>query len=109
MTTSEISDSFGRAGGEVNWLIDGFCGRGLPTINLAHADTPGGKHHRDGVGRRQHGLGFVPPLELLVQPLDRVGCAYAIGSAAGVANDAKYFARSRESFSKRGTQPIILS
>src|SRR5215211_4362546 len=64
------------SGGEVNWLIDGFCGEGLPTIDLAHADLSRGEqrpeHHRGGVGRRQHGLGFDPPLELLVQPLDRI-------------------------------------
>ena len=24
--------------GEVNWLIDGFCGEGLPAIDLSHVD-----------------------------------------------------------------------
>src|ERR1700743_2761829 len=64
------------SGGKVNWLIDGFCGKGLPTIDLAHANLSRGEqrpeHHRGGVGRRQHGLSFDPPLELLVQPLDRI-------------------------------------
>src|SRR5258708_30168349 len=26
--------------GKVNWLIDGFCGERLPTIDLAHVDLP---------------------------------------------------------------------
>src|SRR5712671_3887645 len=64
------------SGGKVNWLIDGCCGEGLPTIDLTHADLSRGEqspeHHRGGVGRRQHGLGFDSPLELLVQPLDRI-------------------------------------
>src|SRR5258708_25004183 len=29
------------SGGKVNWLIDGFCGERLPTIDLAHVDLPG--------------------------------------------------------------------
>jgi hypothetical protein len=41
------------SGGEVNRLIDGFCGEGLPAIHLAHADLSGGKqrpeHHRGSV------------------------------------------------------------
>ena len=28
------------SGGEVNRLIDGFCGEGLPAIDLAHVDLP---------------------------------------------------------------------
>src|SRR6266566_1911098 len=28
------------SGGKVNWLIDGFCGERLPTIDLAHVDLP---------------------------------------------------------------------
>jgi hypothetical protein len=28
------------SGGKVNWLINGFCGKGLPTIDLAHVDLP---------------------------------------------------------------------
>jgi len=31
------------SGGEVNWLIDGFGGERLPTINLAHIDLAGGE------------------------------------------------------------------
>src|SRR5260370_40153738 len=31
------------SGGKVNWLIDGFCGERLPTIDLAHVDLPGCK------------------------------------------------------------------
>jgi hypothetical protein len=26
------------SGGKVNWLIDGLCGEGLPTIDLTHVD-----------------------------------------------------------------------
>jgi hypothetical protein len=67
------------SGGKVDWLISWLCGEGLPTVHLAHADVSRGEqrpeHHRGGVGRRQHGLGFDPPLELLVQPLGRVGRA----------------------------------
>jgi hypothetical protein len=65
------------SGGEVNWLIDGLCGERLPAIDLAHVDLSGSEQrpeqHGRGVGRRQHGLGLDPPLELLVQPLDGVG------------------------------------
>ena len=28
------------SGGKVNWLINGLCGKGLPTIALAHVDLP---------------------------------------------------------------------
>ena len=28
------------SGGKVNWLINGLCGNGLPTIDLAHVDLP---------------------------------------------------------------------
>src|SRR5258708_20236250 len=69
------------SGGKVNWLIDGFCGKGLPAIDLAHVDLSRGEQrpeqHRGGVGRRQHGLGLDPSLELLVQPLDGIGGAQA--------------------------------
>ena len=69
------------SGGKVNWLIVGFGGERLPTIDLAHVDLSRGKqgpeHHRGSVGRRQHGLRFDPALELLVQPLDRIGGAQA--------------------------------
>ena len=67
------------SGGKVNWLIGGFCGERIPAIHLAHADLSRGEqrpeHHRGGVGRRQYSLSFDPALELLVQPLDRIGRA----------------------------------
>src|SRR5258705_846673 len=67
------------SGDEVNRLIDGFCGEGLPTINLAHVDLSRGQQrpeqHRSGVGRRQNGLRFDPSLEFFVQTFDRVGGA----------------------------------
>ncbi len=70
----EVSES----GGEVNRLIDGFCGEGLPTINLAHIDLTGREQrpeqHRRRIGRWQHGLRLDPPLELFVQTFDRVRC-----------------------------------
>jgi hypothetical protein len=73
-------------GGKANWLINGFCCEGLPTIHLAPADLSRGEqrseHHRGGVGRRQHGLGFYPPLKFLVQPLDRVGRMKALRRTA---------------------------
>ena len=28
------------SGGDVNWLINGFCGERLPAIDLAHVDLP---------------------------------------------------------------------
>ena len=28
------------SGGKVNWLINGLCGKRLPTIDLAHVDLP---------------------------------------------------------------------
>src|SRR6266700_4860419 len=62
----------------------------LPTIsscqavsqmNLATArwrPHAGYEQHCSGFGGRQHGLRLDPPLELLVQPLDRVGGARAL-------------------------------
>ena len=38
------------SGGEVNWLIDGPCGEGLPTIDFAHVDLTGGEQRPE-----QHG------------------------------------------------------
>src|ERR1700680_2798892 len=65
--------------GEISRLIDGLCGEGLPAIDLAHVDLSGSKQrpeqHGRGVGGRQHGLGFDPPLELFVEPFDPVGGA----------------------------------
>jgi hypothetical protein len=67
------------SGGKVNRLINGLCGEGLPTVHFSPANLSRGEqrpaHHRSGVGRRQHGLGFDPPLELLVHALDRIGRA----------------------------------
>jgi hypothetical protein len=55
---------------EVNWLIDGLCGKGLPTIDLSHVDLAGGKQrpeqHGGRVCRPQHDLRLDPALELLV-------------------------------------------
>jgi hypothetical protein len=60
----EVSES----GGEVNRLIDGFCGEGLPTTNLANIDLTGHKQrpeqHRRRIGRWQHGLRLDPPLDV---------------------------------------------
>lgn len=60
----EVSES----GGEVNRLIDGFCGEGLPTTNLAHIDLTGHEQrpeqHRRRIGRWQHGLRLDPPLDV---------------------------------------------
>jgi len=54
----------------------GLDGERLPAIDLAHVDLTGGEQrpeqHGGGVCGWQHGLGFDPSLELLVQPLDRV-------------------------------------
>ena len=60
----EVSES----GGEVNRLIDGFCGEGLPTTNLANIDLTGHEQrpeqHRRRIGRWQHGLRLDPPLDV---------------------------------------------
>ena len=73
----EVSES----GGEVNRLIEGFCGEGLPPINLAHIDLTGRQQrpeqHRRRISRWQHGLRLDPPLELFVQTFDRVRCSRA--------------------------------
>ena len=62
-------------------LIDGLCGEGLPSIDLAHADLAGSKQrpeqHGGGVGGRQHGLRLDPALELFVEPFDRIRGTYA--------------------------------
>ena len=62
-------------------MIDGVCGERLPTIDFPHVDLPRGEQrpeqHRSSIGRRQHGLGFDPSLELLMQTLDRVRCSRA--------------------------------
>ena len=62
-------------------MIDGLSGERLPAIDLAHVDLSGGEQrpeqHGRGVCRGQHGLRLDPTLELLVQPLDRVGGANA--------------------------------
>src|SRR5437879_5127473 len=59
----------------------GFFAEVLPTIAFALFDLSwGGKRpeeHRSGIGRRQNGLRLDPPLEFLVQPLDRIRGAYA--------------------------------
>ena len=62
-------------------MIDGvYCER-LPTIDFPHVDLPRGEQrpeqHRSSIGRRQHGLGFDPSLELLMQTLDCVRCSCA--------------------------------
>src|SRR5487761_1253761 len=50
----------------------------LPAIDLAQRDLTAGeqrpKHHAGRVRTRQHALRLDAPLELLVQPLDSVGC-----------------------------------
>ena len=55
---------------EFNRLIDGFCGKGFPAVDLAHIDLARGQQrpeqHGGRVCRRQHGLRFNPALELLV-------------------------------------------
>jgi hypothetical protein len=74
-----------ESGSEVNLLIDGVCGERLPTVDFPHVDLPWGEQrpeqHRSSIGRRQHGLGFDPSLELLVQTVDRVRgpCAAPLG------------------------------
>jgi hypothetical protein len=40
------------SGYEVNWLIDGRCGEGLPAIDLAHVDLAGSKQRPEVGGRR---------------------------------------------------------
>ena len=37
------------SGGEVNWVIDSRCGKGLPAVDLAHVDLAGGEQ-----GPEQH-------------------------------------------------------
>ena len=53
----------------------------MPAINFAHVDLTGREQrpeqHGGGVYRRQHGLGFDPPLELFVQTFDCIRCPRA--------------------------------
>ena len=69
------------SGGEIDRLRDELFGERLPPVDLAHADLAGSEQrpeqHGGGVGGRQHGLRLDPSLELLVQPLDRIGGAHA--------------------------------
>ena len=57
-----------------------LLGKGLPTIDLAHGDLTGGEQcpeqHGGGLRRGQHRLCLDAALELLVQPLDRIGNWY---------------------------------
>src|SRR6516164_6689259 len=81
------------SGGEVNWLSDGFFGERFPAVDFAHVDVAAGKQspeqHCSSFGRRtQHSLRLDASLELLVQPLDRVGGTRALplfGRQAGEA------------------------
>ena len=70
------------SGSEVNRLVSEFLGEGLPPVDFAHGDLTRGEQcpeqHRCGLGRRQHGLGFDPALELFMEPFDRVGGANAL-------------------------------
>src|SRR3954468_9350740 len=67
-----------RSGGEVKRDgSGGLLGQGLPAVDLAHRDLARSEQRpeqpRGRFRRRQHGLGLDPALELLVQPLDRIG------------------------------------
>ena len=70
------------SGCKVNRLIDGLCGKRLPTIDLAHVDLTGGEQRPEQHGGSlcgwQHGLRLDPPLELLVQSFDRICCSRAL-------------------------------
>jgi hypothetical protein len=69
-----------------NRLIDGVCGERLPTIDFPHVDLPRGEQrpeqHRSSIGRRQHGRGFDPSLELLMQTLTYAPVSLFFRSAA---------------------------
>ena len=58
-------------------MIDGLGCEGLPAIDLSHDDLSGchqrPEEHCRCRRRGQYGLGFDPPLKLLVQTLDGVG------------------------------------
>src|SRR3954447_21822756 len=80
------SDATG-SGGEVNGRDGERLGERRPTVDLAQGDLAGGEQrpeqHRRGLGRGQDRLGLDPPLELLVQALDRVRNWHnALGAAA---------------------------
>src|SRR5260370_21336426 len=61
------------SGGKVNWLIDGFCGERLPTIDLAHVDLPWcqqrPQQHRDRVRMWPKGFALFPSLYIFSPPL----------------------------------------
>ena len=65
------------SGGEVNRARGWWLAEALPAVDLAHGDLAGGEQrpeqHGRGLRRGQHGLRLDAALELLVQPLDRVG------------------------------------
>jgi len=70
------------SGSKVNRRIGEFLGHGLLAVDFAHGDLTRGEQcpeqHCCGLGRRQHGLGFDPALELFMEPFDRVGGANAL-------------------------------
>ena len=74
------------SGSEVNRLVSEFLGEGLPPVDFAHGDVTRGEQcpeqHGCGLGRRQHGLGFNPALELFMEPFDGVGGANTLPLAA---------------------------
>jgi hypothetical protein len=67
---------------QVNLLIAWFGRERLPAVDFAHGDLTRRherpEQHGRGIGRGQHGLGLDPPLELLMQALDRIGCSGAL-------------------------------
>jgi hypothetical protein len=76
------------SGREVNGLSGWLLGKGRPAVDLSHRDLARGEErpeqHRGCFCRGQDGLGFDPPLELLVKPLNRIGRPVHSGRASRI-------------------------
>ena len=81
------------SGREVNRLVGELACQRLPSVDFAHGDLTSGEQrpeqHGCSLGRGQHGLGFDPAFELLVQPFDCIGGARTLPLADGQSGEGE--------------------